>query len=774
MLADAIPGIAFQVLGQVAWARRPESRIGPLMVATGIAWFAGTLAVTTMSSSPSWPMRSRATTTPSSHGWCSPTRPVGSGWPAKATVGAFFAVLAARTVFRLVAYRPNNAYDFSDPAAADRFVADVRLRELGEAVFQVVIAAVAIAVLALVVRRLVLSGRGPRIAALPAPSSSVAWCSLLELWSRSPRCYVRGDAGCAAPPRGTSGTALDEWLGLAGADRVRRRSCPGTGWLEVGSPISSSSPTARPSCQALRDALAARPRRSVPGGADRRARGDGFVDAHRSARRPSLRRSSRPRVDPARVRPDERWPSWCTTPPSRRSPTSSAPSPPRPGSRARERATRRGGPRQLPGRPRVARADRRGWGRRATPSRARSPRRGTTAVGHARSGTPGCARSRPTAPTRRLNATKLEPIDASAGARARRSARAPARGLHPTVRSEAGPPAPRSTRLPIVPRRTGRRRRHAGRRFAPAVEATAYFVVAEALTNIAKIRRRDDRIRARSRARRNSCGPRSPTTVAAARVSRPRLRTARPRRPGCGRRAADSRWQARPVRARPSGRRSRARSARRRRGPVREALGSALEGAGLDVVGHAGRRRGAARTRRSASRRTWRSSTSGCHRAGRPKAWMRPSRSASMHPAVGLLILSQDVETRHVLQLLRDSPESVGYLLKDRVSEPRRIRRRDQARRSWRIRRRPERRRDPPGAGSRAAARSTSSTPRERDVLQLMAEGRSNAAIAERLTLTEKTVEGHVRVILSKLGLEPAAEDHRRVLAVLAYLRGAG
>jgi len=62
-------------------------------------------------------------------------------------------------------------------------------------------------------------------------------------------------------------------------------------------------------------------------------------------------------------------------------------------------------------------------------------------------------------------------------------------------------------------------------------------------------------------------------------------------------------------------------------------------------------------------------------------------------------------------------------------------------------------------------------TPRERSVLELMAEGRSNAAIAERLGLTEKTVEGNVRVILSKLGLEPAAEDHRRVLAVLTYLR---
>lgn len=139
-------------------------------------------------------------------------------------------------------------------------------------------------------------------------------------------------------------------------------------------------------------------------------------------------------------------------------------------------------------------------------------------------------------------------------------------------------------------------------------------------------------------------------------------------------------------------------------------------------------------------------------------------------PSIGLMILSQDVETRHVLRLLRDSPQGIGYLLKDRVGnlaafvdaieriaaggsvvDPEVV-----ATLLGRGR--------PPGPLDEL-------TPRERDVLELMAEGRSNRAIGERLGLTEKTVEGHVRVILSKLALEPDADDHRRVLAVLTWLR---
>ena len=140
------------------------------------------------------------------------------------------------------------------------------------------------------------------------------------------------------------------------------------------------------------------------------------------------------------------------------------------------------------------------------------------------------------------------------------------------------------------------------------------------------------------------------------------------------------------------------------------------------------------------------------------------------HPTCGVLVLSQYVEATYAMELLAESAEGVGYLLKDRVSDVNEFA--DAVRRvgeggsaldptivSQLVGRR---RRDDP---------IDQLTPREREVLGLMAEGRSNSGIAEQLVVTERAVEKHVTSIFSKLRLPAAAEDHRRVLAVLAYLR---
>jgi DNA-binding NarL/FixJ family response regulator len=140
------------------------------------------------------------------------------------------------------------------------------------------------------------------------------------------------------------------------------------------------------------------------------------------------------------------------------------------------------------------------------------------------------------------------------------------------------------------------------------------------------------------------------------------------------------------------------------------------------------------------------------------------------HPGTGVLVLSQYVEPGYAMELLADNAEGVGYLLKDRVSDVdeftsavRRVAEGgsalDPAVVSELVGRR--RREDP----------VDELTPREREVLELMAEGRSNQAIAERMFVTLRAVEKHVTSIFTKLGLPATAEDHRRVLAVLAYLR---
>jgi DNA-binding NarL/FixJ family response regulator len=138
-------------------------------------------------------------------------------------------------------------------------------------------------------------------------------------------------------------------------------------------------------------------------------------------------------------------------------------------------------------------------------------------------------------------------------------------------------------------------------------------------------------------------------------------------------------------------------------------------------------------------------------------------------PQVSVLVLSQYVEEGYALELLSESAEGVGYLLKDRVAE---------------IERFTEAVRQVGDGGSvldpdvvsqllgrRREEPLEELTPREREVLGLMAEGRTNHAIAEQLVITERAVEKHVTGIFSKLDLATSPDDHRRVLAVLAYLR---
>ena len=141
------------------------------------------------------------------------------------------------------------------------------------------------------------------------------------------------------------------------------------------------------------------------------------------------------------------------------------------------------------------------------------------------------------------------------------------------------------------------------------------------------------------------------------------------------------------------------------------------------------------------------------------------------HPALGILLLSQSLESRYVADLARDSPRGFGYLLKDRVVDVAVL----------------------VGALESVAARGTVMDPdviahllgrqslaaqlerlseRERTVLELMAQGLSNAGIGERLVIEIKTVESHVARILSKLDLHQTPDEHRRVRAVLAWLRG--
>jgi len=143
----------------------------------------------------------------------------------------------------------------------------------------------------------------------------------------------------------------------------------------------------------------------------------------------------------------------------------------------------------------------------------------------------------------------------------------------------------------------------------------------------------------------------------------------------------------------------------------------------------------------------------------------------SVRPATPVLVLSQYVEERYATELLAGSTVGIGYLLKERVADVS----------------------DFVGAVHRVAAGGTALdpevvaqlltrsrrhdrladlTPREREVLSLMAEGRSNGGIAQHLVVSDGAVEKHISSIFAKLGLQPSDAEHRRVLAVLTFLRG--
>jgi DNA-binding NarL/FixJ family response regulator len=202
---------------------------------------------------------------------------------------------------------------------------------------------------------------------------------------------------------------------------------------------------------------------------------------------------------------------------------------------------------------------------------------------------------------------------------------------------------------------------------------------------------------------------------------------------------------------------------------TREGVVRVLRDAGIEVVGEAedadGLLRHVATRRPDAAIVDIRMPPTNTH-----EGLVAAQRIRAEHPDVGVLVLSQYVEPGYALRLLEDHPEQVGYLLKERVFDVavlvdalRRIVDGETV--------------VDPTIVSRLFGRRRRADPlaeltdREREVLSLVAEGLSNKAIAARLFVTERTVEAHVKQIFLKLGLTANPDSHRRVLAVLAYVR---
>jgi DNA-binding NarL/FixJ family response regulator len=140
------------------------------------------------------------------------------------------------------------------------------------------------------------------------------------------------------------------------------------------------------------------------------------------------------------------------------------------------------------------------------------------------------------------------------------------------------------------------------------------------------------------------------------------------------------------------------------------------------------------------------------------------------HPGVGVLVLSNHADVGLAMKLLENGAEGIGYMLKDRVADLedfadaiRRVAAGGSVLDPTIVSQLLGKRRD--------AGPLDDVTPREREVLELMAEGRSNQGIAERLDISERAVQKHVTTIFDKLGIPASTEDHRRVLAVLTFLR---